>query len=383
MQILVIHYKEINKYPPVKTLIELMLESGNTVTLYSYDDLGYAEGMKDRANLKCKKIRTVSNTSGMGLLRRYIEEKKTRKEICEDLKKYDIVWTTTDRTITYLGKALLSCNNHVMQLMELVDDIQKWKYTFTYNWFIHKVNMTHLDEYARHAKYVVVPEYNRAQIIKAWWDLKRAPIILPNKPNQVHISNIPDTVLYEINRLVDLKKKIILYQGIFSKERRLREFAQAVELLGSEYVLCLMGQDNQYRKELCAEYSNIFYVPFIKPPYHLKITELAHICILTYYPAHLNRVDDLNIIYCAPNKIFEYALAGKPMVGNDIPGLSGPFTRYGIGAVFREYTPECICNALYTVNKKYSELSKNCIQFYNSVDTTAIVRDILSSVKKV
>lgn len=79
-----------------------------------------------------------------------------------------------------------------------------------------------------------------------------------------------------------------------------------------------MGRESDYLHELQKEYPNGFeYLGFIKPPHHLAIQKYCDIGILTY----VSDTGSINPIFCAPNKIFEYARLGMPMLCNDIPGL--------------------------------------------------------------
>ena len=164
------------------------------------------------------------------------------------------------------------------------------------------------------------------------------------------------------------------YQGYFSAERRLDELAEAVTLLGDDYTLCIMGADNDERKRLCKKYPNISYLGFISAPDHLRVTELAYIGVLTYYP---QKGEELNGLFCAPNKLFEYAYCDLPMVGNDIPGLSLPFEKYGIGVCYKDNTPQAICSAIREVENSYATFKNNCIGYYNSVDVKQIIQEII------
>ena len=161
-------------------------------------------------------------------------------------------------------------------------------------------------------------------------------------------------------------------------ERKLEEFAQAVNSLGDEYAFCIMGSDTQERKQLCEKYPEIIYVPFITPPFHLLITQIAFIGVLTYFPTADDLAGKLNVVYCAPNKIYEYAYSGLPMIGNNIPGLSGPFEKYHIGKCFEKLDSVVIAEAIKEIEKDYEKMKLSCEKFYNDIDMKAIVRDVLN-----
>ena len=292
------------------------------------------------------------------------------------MNSHDILWTTTDSTISLLGEDLFDYKNHVMQLMELVEDAPVMYYQFIYKLGLNKYWTIHLDRYANKAKCVVVPEKNRAQILRAMWELDKLHLYLQIN-HSVDVCNPSDEVKRTLEMLKNTGKKIILYQGVFLKERKLEEFAEAIQMLGEDYLFCIMGRDTEERRKLCEKYPQIFYIPFIAPPYHLLITQIAHIGILTYYPTADNLPGKLNVVYCAPNKIYEYAYSELPMIGNDIPGLYIPFEEYGIGKCFDKLEAVSIKNAIEEIEMNYEQLKSNCMKFYNDTNLKEIVSKII------
>ena len=78
-----------------------------------------------------------------------------------------------------------------------------------------------------------------------------------------------------------------------------------------------------------------------------------------------------------PNKIFEYAGFGVPMIGTDVPGLSQPFEKFDMGVCCKELSVDSIVDAIQKVEKRHDEMSVNCKKLYDSVDLDRIVEDIL------
>lgn len=110
----------------------------------------------------------------------------------------------------------------------------------------------------------------------------------------------------------------------------------------------------------------------------MLITKHAYIGILPYKAAVVAHFDKINGLYCAPNKLFEYAAYGKPMIGTDVPGLVLPCYGQGIGYVCSPYTVSKIIENIALINKNYTEMSSRCIQYYNSVNMDQIVNDIIN-----
>lgn len=383
MNVLIVHNKEINYYPPVKTLVEILTELGHSTTILCYDQFGYEKEKQDTPNCRVIRLETFKKAGIPGKIYNLLFfQKRVRRLIKSLLSSHDAIWTTTDSTISLIGKELLSCDNHIMQLMELVKDTPVFYYRFLYSLGVNKYWTIHLDRYAKNAKCVVVPEINRAQILRAIWGLDELPMVLPNKPFCTEAEDPSDELKSRLDVLKRSGKKIILYQGVFLKERKLGEFAEAIQMLGEDYLFCIMGRDSEERKRLCMQYPEIVYIPFIAPPYHLLITQLAHIGILTYYPDTNDWADKLNVIYCAPNKIYEYAYSELPMIGNNIPGLYEPFEKYDIGRCFDRLDAKSIKYALEEIEKNYDQLKSNCLRFYNDTDMKKLVTEILDKVQE-
>lgn len=369
MNILVAHGRQINVIPPVRNLIEILLRNGHHVTVVTRDKSGVY--LENTDNLKY----IVLPEAKEGKLRAifsYIEKRhKLRKIVREEMESCDVLWTTTDTTVRDLGKMVLNYK-HVMQLLELIEDTP----------LIPGQNIikTNIKKYAWKARKVVVPEYNRAHIQKTWWGLKELPTVLPNKLTMQDITEIPAEVQEVLDRLKKEERKIILYQGVFLNDRDLSLYAQAIEKINDEYCLYIMGQDMPYRKELCRKYPTVKYIPYIKPPFHLCVTKMAHIGLLPYKAEIVGHYSVLNALYCAPNKLYEYAACGLPMIGSDVPGLAYPFETNGIGYVCKKQTVDAVVEIVRTIESRYDDMVERCYAFYRKTDMDSIVNSILEDI---
>ncbi|WP_275470986.1 hypothetical protein [Vagococcus proximus] len=364
-----VNYLDINKLPPVQSLVQTLLSMGIKVTLISFGDIKN-EKLRDDKNLKFIKLTDTSNNKFGKAIHFFSRKKDLKKIVTEQMTMNDILWTTTDLTVRELGD-LVYRYKHVMHLMELIKDIPKYPYQ---NFF-----GSNLKKYAQKAYKVVVPEYNRAHIQKVWWELEECPSIFPNKPYSVNIENIPSEVNKVIRTMLEEKRKIILYQGVFRKERNLEDFAKAITDLNDEYVFYIMGSESLESTELLKKYPEVKHIPFIAPPYHLCITRQAYIGVLTYIPmfSKEHHISELNGVYCAPNKLYEYSYFGIPMIGNDVPGLMYPFEKFNMGRVTKLNSVD-IRKTLMVIEKNYDELSLGCKEFYEDVSLSDAINEILS-----
>jgi glycosyltransferase involved in cell wall biosynthesis len=374
MDILVIAYAELSSYPPIISLVKHLLNLGYRVNLivrnakkYRFDEESNV-AILDITDFTHSKYSAINRIRRIKLLHKYFDEYK-------DNSKY--IWTCTDYTVLLLGDRLLSCDNHIMQLMELVNTIPRYN-----NKLIRKIDVfglfnCHLGEYGRHARAVVVPEINRAHITKAWWQLDKTPFVLPNKPYDIPQGS-PKRDTDELLSKIKNGKKTILYQGIIGKERKLDAYAEAIRLLGEEYQLCVMGQDSQVpdqRIDINKEYPDAIRLGYIAPPEHLYITKAAYIGILSYIP---QRGNELNVLYCAPNKIYEYAGCGIPMICHALPALIQVFEQYQIGVCVKEMTAAEIAKGIREIENNYEKMRENCFRFYENTDMRLIIKSVLS-----
>ena len=169
MKVLVVIGSQINAFPPVRNLVEILIRNGHKVTVLARDNTGlFINAQKNYEFIVIpepdpKRPSPIEYRKKQQFMRRVVKE---------EMKHHDILWTATDATVRDLGDVVLKYK-HVMQLMELIRDIP----------FIpgQKLIPLNIKRYAQQAYKVVVPEYNRANIQQTWWDLKKRPTILPNK----------------------------------------------------------------------------------------------------------------------------------------------------------------------------------------------------------
>lgn len=107
----------------------------------------------------------------------------------------------------------------------------------------------------------------------------------------------------------------------------------------------------------------------------------ADVGILPYKsnPGKVAHLSPLNSLFCAPNKLWEYALVGLPMVGNNLPGLRSVIERNGLGCVAVEGDPGSVAGAIAATCEERERFSARCSKFYGSVDIVHIIDQILAS----
>ena len=380
MKILIVHAQRLDNYPPVYNLIKNLLAHKHQVRLISCGTEKINE--KEKYNgLECIPIKhseifsiNVSTLNKKNLLQKTVYYLLFRKEFRNTFLRYrddcDIIWNTMSDTYSLVGD-LLGGRKFIMQLMELEYDFPKYPK--------QKLIKVNLKKYAHKALKVVVPEYNRAHIYKAWWNLLELPSVLPNKPYELKATGLSSEDQKMLETVKNEKRKIILYQGVFTCDRDLTEYIKAAQILKDKYVFYMMGRNNKNLEELRIKYPEANYLGFVAPPNHLIFTQYAYIGLLPYQPPvkEVHNQSILNAVYCAPNKIFEYAAFGLPMIGPDLPGLYYAFNEYNIGRCVKHVKADEIVIAIKYIEQHHDAMSHNCKAFYDSVDLDEIVENIL------
>lgn len=370
-KIVVVVVENVLYYPPVISLVHNLLNNGNQVTLISKGIDNLPEYILEHHNFKKIVLNYSDNKKNIfyRFISRIQEIIEVRKKTVEEMKCSDILWTCSLNTIRDLQKDVLKYKN-VLQMMEL--------YRYGYSSRFKKFP---LEEIARKSWKNVVPEENRAYIEKAWWKLKDLPYVLPNKPYCLEYGELDNATKDALKIMKEEKRKIILYLGGIFDDREFEYYARALQKINDKYVLYIVGKayddkQNNRLKNLIEKY-NVIWLGHFDSPQHLAFIQYSYIGLLPYRPLYTSKQSELNALYCAPNKIFEYAGYGIPMIGSNVLGLKYPFEKWNIGMVCNEESEGELFNILRKVNNDYSNMASNCNKFYNNIDLDKIVKEII------
>lgn len=373
-KVIIVHFGSILLYPPTITLVKNLIDEEYEILVVSEQTDTLMELYKDNKKVSFENINSMDGVSLIKRIkRRVFLGREYRKKLNRFYRENDLVWVSGDVTARALGKSLKE-KKYVLHIMELEQYCPLFKGA--------KVLKFPIDEYARKASAIVVPEENRSHIQQIWWKLDKRPYVMPNKPYSLEPGQLSKQAVDIIEQMKKEKRKIIIYLGVIDEDRNFDEFAKAIEGKKEEYVFYMFGSVNsiseKYFSEFLREYSFVKYCGFFPPPMHLIFLKYAYIGLLPYYVNRDREYDyQINALYCAPNKIFEYAGYDIPMIGTEVLGLKEPFEKYKIGICCEEMSATCIAEAIDIINENYEMMSKQCKSFYNSVNLKDILLKIL------
>ena len=144
------------------------------------------------------------------------------------------------------------------------------------------------------------------------------------------------------------KKKIVLYQGGLVRGRGVEPLLEA--FAGDDdgrHVLVLMGYGELVPliREYKQSHDNIFFKEAVEPHVLLEYTASADIGI-----AYIDN-SSLNDQYCLPNKLFEYTMAGLPIIVNNVPEMRRVVNENRIGVVLDDLNARSLARALSEIGR--------------------------------
>lgn len=357
MNIVLIHRADLDKRPPVLSAAINIISLGHNLTIIT---TGVSDKVKcelEKLNVNIIVVKYKMHKNPFELIIRTIKYRnKIRKTLKKFSEDYYTLWIEGNYTISSLF-GIFNKYTYYLQIQEL---------------YKNKIEYLTTKYVIKNAKGVFMPEYNRSHIYRLFFNLSKLPYILPNKPYFIPNENELDSLKNKYPDIVRslMDKKIILYQGALTDERKLDKFLIAFNRL-KEYTVVLLGKDHGVLSRYKKLNPDIIHIPFITAPDYLMITSLAYIGIVTYVP------DTLNTIYCAPNKISEYTAFGIPILANDIPGLRYQVQYNDIGVVVNEENENDIISSFLHIVNNYSKYSSACVRYFNSIDNKSTIKKAL------
>ncbi len=377
--VVVIQYKKLEFLPPVMALLQTLKAIGRKV-IYIGVESTCGKDFLERNRIDCRFLPAFNHAlySSHGFIskitnriRRALAFYSHRRWLQRTLMGIEheqgelLIWHSEIASAAWLGDWGLRFRHRFLTIYELADFRGASWLGFDLRDCLKQVHL-------------VVPEYNRACILKEHFLLGELPFVIPNKPFEHPRRGrlpLPTRKIEEIfSKIGD--RPVFLYQGVWNEDRS--EVAKVLEVIARyrpNYCIVSMPSCPAVEK-LSTHYPNVFGLPYVAPPGHLAVTSRATVGIAIYNPAGRGLLQRLGAVYCAPNKIYEYAGFGIPTLGNDLPGLHFTIEQAGAGRCCRLDAQSILDAAddLVINNERYK---LNAERFFDETDLMKILTDIL------
>jgi len=182
--------------------------------------------------------------------------------------------------------------------------------------------------------------------IADWYEKKysiQRPIVVKNSPR---LTNVKKTNYFRKNLSIKDDSLVMLYQGGLSKGRGIDLLLECFKKRSDDKVVIVFMGYGELKENIeitSKEENNIFFYPVVTPETVLNYTSSADIGVsfientcLSYY-------------YCLPNKLFEYAMAGLPVIVSNMKEMKETVEYYNMGIVAKYATVEAINDSIDTI----------------------------------
>ncbi len=178
--------------------------------------------------------------------------------------------------------------------------------------------------------------------------------------------------------------RIALYQGYLQPDRGLDRLIEAAEFLEPNIIIVMMGKDKGTTKSrleaLIASKGMANRVKIIPPvPYAELLSWTASADIgLIILPMDFS----LAVLMMLPNKLFEYLMAGLPVLASPTIAISDVIKPYGVGQIVTSLAPEDVgaaINAMLADSSALARMRRNALEaahqeFYWEKESTQLIQ---------
>lgn len=256
-----------------------------------------------------------------------------------------------------LRRSLLVYDSHELWL-------ESQRYLFSDNWLSRLTARFTEKLFACSAHMVIAVTEMRGRHMKELYPCLPEPLIVKNCPD---VSELPEGGSDYLRERTGAGKdcRIVLYQGILSEERGLEELVRAAAILRDRGVddvhVVLIGKNylGNLLENMVVELELADMVTIL-PPVESEmlpaLTVSADIGLILFQNTCLNH------FYSLPNKLYEYMMAGIPMIASDFPELASVIQRENCGLLVDPSIPEAIAEGILELSRdigRRSEMGSN------------------------
>jgi glycosyltransferase involved in cell wall biosynthesis len=178
---------------------------------------------------------------------------------------------------------------------------------------------------------------------------------------------------------LQLKQRILLYQGGYAKGRGLEALVQAGDFMPDGWSIVLMGCGTIERELRKRAGKNVIFLPPAPQQELGRWTAGATIGIIPYENSGLNN------LYCTPNKLWEYPAANIPVLAAPRKELKKFIGQYDVGWLLEDpLTPQAIAGVIKKLTEDQIQIAAhNCQRFIEENHWGIYEKNLLSLYQEV
>lgn len=197
---------------------------------------------------------------------------------------------------------------------------------------------------------LVTPNQPRADVYRTRYGTRVPPTVVRNCPPAMSTARCD---VLRVTLQIDEGVRLVLYHGAMIPFRALDMLLQSVQHFDPAIALVLIGEQGDYFQEVLA--------PLLRRPglrgRILALPHVPHDQIASYVSsADLGVViydrSNLNNYFCAPMKLYEYVMAGVPIVGCNFPEIVEFLRDYPVGYAFDPSDARSIAESINAVFRR-------------------------------
>ena len=365
MKIVYILKKGFQYYPPCLAQLLYLDDLGVELEVYHGKNSNAINNILDARGIRHYELKSDrENTNRLGSIVTMAKYMREMVRILRGIDKKTLLWFGNCESFMTITKYLQE-RKIVLSILELDD------YDSIYGRNIRKI--------INQAEAVICCEKHRAAIMQVYYGLQNRPYIMPNKPYELTLTEqknceLPAELQSKINIFKD--KLVVLYQGMITRDRPLDKIASALKKInnGQVYFIIMGKANDEFVKEIKAIYENVEFLGYIPSPQHLEVTKIAKIGIANYDNSCLNN------LFCAPNKIYEYAKFGLPMITSSNIGLIETVGQAGAAECVDFNDVNAIAEGISKILINQKVYSDNAVKFYESTNNIEEMKKIVARV---
>ena len=202
-------------------------------------------------------------------------------------------------------------------------------------------------------------------------------VVIRNLPIYKKIDNPVD--LYEQFK-ISRDKKILIYQGVIFHGRGLKSIFGILKEL-PEVVLVILGR-GEYENDFFEMVKEMNITDQVVFGGNIQQDELLNYTAGAYIGLAMIENVSLSYYYALPNKLFEYILAGIPVIVSNLPQMDEIVKKYNVGFSIEPDSEDELKNAIKKLCEDetlYSNIKNNCLDASKTLNWDIEIKKLLKT----